>query len=264
MTIETINADLLGYNFTNEAGERVAVSAALRTAEQKKVIALAGEYWSKYQAVPAEQRVVVVRELYEDLLQEANEPSNGVKRIYARTSTTDQNVQQQVDKLLSVWTDAVVYAEQESGASLANREAFAQLREEAQRGDSILVLSVSRLGRNTEDVLAFVREMKVKGVRVHVFDLGMLDVTSSTGKVVLTTLAAVAEMQREDMLDKQRIGIERAKGEGKYKGKQQSPKTVAKCKQALEYMERGLTKEAAANAAQVGIATLYRYIKASN
>lgn len=183
--------------------------------------------------------------------------------IYARVSTTDQNVDQQVLELQKEngWKDATTYTEKLSGKSL-DREQLNTLRASVTAQDSILVLSVSRLGRNTIEVLKFVAEMKEKQVKVFVQDLGMIDVTSSMGKLVLTTLAAVAEMQREEILDKQRIGIERAKAEGKYKGKQQSAKTIKACKAALvDISENGLSKEKAAKANSIGIATLYRFIK---
>lgn len=183
-----------------------------------------------------------------------------MKYIYARTSTTDQNVDQQADHLLKSHADAVVMKEQLSGKTL-DRPVLNELVQKVVADDVIVVLSVSRLGRNTEDVLAFIRGMKSKAVRVLVEDLGGIDVTSSTGKLVLTTLAAVAEMQREETLDKQRIGIERAKAQGKYKGKQQSPETVRKCREALAYVDKGLSKEKAAKAVGIGVATLYRYIR---
>ena len=56
--------------------------------------------------------------------------------------------------------------------------------------------------------------------------------------------------------------IEEAKQAGKYKGKQQSPKTIKACKEAMGYVAAGMPKEKAAKAAGIGIATLYRYIKA--
>lgn len=192
---------------------------------------------------------------------EAVEPE---QYIYARVSTVDQNVDQNVDQQVELLQRecpaAVIYKEKQSGKDL-NREQFNALRSKVKAGDSIRVLSVSRLGRNTLAVLQFIEDMKGRSVSVFVHDLGGLDVTSPIGKIVLTTLAAVAEMQREEILDKQRIGIERAQAEGKYKGKQVNPKTVKACKAALEYTNKGLSKEAAAKAAGVGVATLYRYIK---
>ncbi|GAD03603.1 recombinase family protein [Agarivorans albus] len=183
-----------------------------------------------------------------------------MKYIYARTSTTDQNVDQQAEHLLTLHNDAEVFKEQTSGKSL-DRPVLNKLTNIVSAGDIIIVLSMSRLGRNTEEVLAFIRLMKTKNISVLVEDLGCIDVTSSMGKLVLTTLAAVAEMQREDTLDKQHIGIARAKAEGKYKGKQQSLETIQKCKEALTYVEKGLSKEKAAKAVGIGVATLYRYIK---
>jgi len=98
--------------------------------------------------------------------------------------------------------------------------------------------------------------MTAQDVKVIIHTLGGIDITSSTGKMVITTLAAV---QRTEMLEKQRIGIDRAKKEGKFKGKQQSQETIDKCKQALEV--NGLSKEKAAKAAGIGIATLYRFLR---
>ncbi|HIF9548971.1 TPA: recombinase family protein [Photobacterium damselae] len=183
-----------------------------------------------------------------------------MKFIYARVSTKEQNVEQQVAKLQKQWSDAKVFSEKFSGKTL-DRPQFNAMRDELKKGDSILVLSVNRLGRNTVEILEFVEQMKKLEVAVHVDDLGMIDVCSPMGKVVMTTLAAIAEMQRDEMLEKQKIGIERAKSEGKYKGKQQSQATIKKCEAALKDIEKGLSKEKAAKANGVGIATLYRYIK---
>ncbi|EJB8582823.1 recombinase family protein [Vibrio parahaemolyticus] len=183
-----------------------------------------------------------------------------MKYIYARTSTTDQNVDQQAAYLQRTHADAKIIKEQASGKSL-DRPEFNKLKSNLKSGDSVVVLSVSRLGRNTVEVLEFIEYMKKREVNVYVDDLGGLDVTSSTGKLVLTTLAAVAEMQRDEILDKQRIGIERAKSEGKYRGRVASPETSRKCEEALSYVEAGLSKEKAAKAVGIGVATLYRHLK---
>lgn len=186
------------------------------------------------------------------------------KYIYARTSTTDQNVDQQVDKLKEKHSDGIVYQEQLSGKS-TDRPVFNELKEKVAAGDIIVVLSVSRLGRNTVQVLEFIELMKEKSVAVIVDDLGGVDVTSSMGKLVLTTLAAVAEMQRQEILEKQRIGIDRAKAEGLYKGKQQSDKTIKACNEAISLINKmGYSKMKAAKAAGISIATLYRFINAEN
>jgi DNA invertase Pin-like site-specific DNA recombinase len=180
--------------------------------------------------------------------------------IYARTSTIEQNVQQQIDYLKSKYKTDGVYSDQQSGKNMS-RPSFIELLHTVKSGDTIICQDLSRLARDTQSLLSFVEEMSRKNVSIQIDDLGSTDITSATGKMVLTTLAAVATMQREQMLEKQIIGINRAKAEGKFKGKQQSQKTINACIKALEYVDKGLTKDASAKAAGVGKATLYRYIK---
>ncbi|MFT4926139.1 MAG: putative DNA-invertase from lambdoid prophage Rac [Phenylobacterium sp.] len=183
--------------------------------------------------------------------------------IYARTSTTDQNVKQQVSYLQTRYKADKVFSDQSTGKSL-DRPGFNSMRSTVVAGDSVIVQDLSRIGRNTTEVLEFVDEMTAKEVGIQIDDLGQIDITSSAGKMVLTTLAAVATMQREQMLEKQAIGIATAKANGKFKGKQQTQATIDKCVAALGYIDKGLSKEAAAKAAGVGVATLYRFIKAQS
>jgi DNA invertase Pin-like site-specific DNA recombinase len=180
--------------------------------------------------------------------------------IYARTSTTEQNVQQQINYLEAKYKVDKVFSDQQSGKTI-DRPSFNELLATVKGGDTIICQDLSRLARDTQSLLSFVEDMTMKNVSIQIDDLGSTDITSATGKMVLTTLAAVATMQREQMIEKQTIGIARAKSEGKFKGKQQSQKTIDGCKKALGYVSKGLSKEAAAKAAGVGKATLYRYIK---
>tara|TARA_R110001583_G_scaffold136457_1_gene288305 strand:- start:2007 stop:2675 length:669 start_codon:yes stop_codon:yes gene_type:complete len=182
--------------------------------------------------------------------------------IYARVSTESQNLKPQVEYLCDKYEIPLdnLFAENFTGKS-TDRPSFNELRKTVKSGDSIIVQDLSRLGRNTTEVLNFINEMSEKEVSLVVDDLGRVDVTSATGKMVVTTLAAVATMQREQILEKQAIGIAKAREEGKFKGRQQSPETIKKCDKAIEYIKQGLSKEAAARGADVGVATLYRYLK---
>ncbi|MCU7976267.1 recombinase family protein [Shewanella sp. SW36] len=182
--------------------------------------------------------------------------------IYARVSTEGQNLRPQVDYLRNKYNVPLnnLFAENFSGKSL-DRPAFVSLCQTVRASDTIVVQDLSRLGRNTTEVLDFIGDMSNRNVSLIVDDLGRIDVTSATGKMVITTLAAVATMQREQILEKQILGIAKAKEEGKYKGRQQSPDTVKRCQRAVELVNSGLTKEEAARATGVGVATLYRFIK---
>lgn len=180
--------------------------------------------------------------------------------IYSRVSTKDQNSELQANELLESYPNALVYEEKRSGKDIVNRPIFQRLLNTVTKGDRIIVRELSRLGRNTTQVLSLFEELENKGVTVVIKELE-LDSTSATGKMVLTIMASVSQMERELLLERQRAGIEEAKQAGKYKGKQASPVTIKKCKEAIEYIKNGMSKEKSARAAGVGIATLYRYIK---
>ena len=182
---------------------------------------------------------------------------------YCRVSTSEQNIQQQIDLLESKYQIEEVFSEKLSGKERCNRQQLTLLLEKVTSGDTIFVQSLDRLGRNTTDVLELVELLKRKKVELHILELGGVDITSAEGKLIISVLASVATMQREQMLEKQAVGIARTKLESpeKYKGKQQSVKTVNACKEAIALLDKGLTKEQASKAVGIGVATLYRYIK---
>lgn len=182
--------------------------------------------------------------------------------IYSRVSSSEQNVQQQADLLSEAYPDALVAMEKESGKNI-KRPVLEQVISDLEAGDCLVVYDMSRLSRNTQDFLALLEDFNSLDVGLIIHSMGgqPVDSRSAVGKMILTVLVATATMERELMLEKQAIGIATAKAAGKYKGKQQSQKTINACKEALLYVEQGLSKEKAAKAAGVGIATLYRYIK---
>lgn len=180
--------------------------------------------------------------------------------IYSRVSTKEQNSQSQAKELLESYPDAIVYEEKQSAKNMIDRPIFQELINTVKAGDRIIVRELSRLGRNSVQVQELFEELKCKDVAVLIKNL-QIDSTTATGKMILGIMASVSQMERELMLERQKAGIEGAKQAGKYKGKQASPLTIKKCKEALSYVEAGMPKEKAAKAAGVGIATLYRYIK---
>ncbi|GAB7220426.1 recombinase family protein [Vibrio comitans] len=184
---------------------------------------------------------------------------------YCRVSTSDQNIQQQVELLKSKYQIDKVFAEKQSGKELYNRRQLTLLLDAVESGDTIFVQSLDRLGRNTTDVLELVELLKHKQVELHILELGGVDITSAEGKLIISVLASVATMQREQMLEKQAVGIARAKAETpeKYQGKRQSPKTIKACQDALALLNKGLTKEQASKAVGIGVATLYRFLKSN-
>jgi putative DNA-invertase from lambdoid prophage Rac len=182
--------------------------------------------------------------------------------IYARTSTTDQNVSQQAKLLSTAYPDAVVKTEQKSGTNL-ERPVLNELLANLEPCDDLIVYDLSRLCRDTSDFLSLLEQFNTKNIGLVVHNMGGTpqDTRTATGKMIMTTLAAVNQMQVELMKEKQVIGIVRAKADGKYKGRK--PVDADKIKKAMEYLDKKLSKEEAAKLAGIGVATLYRHLKAS-
>lgn len=183
-----------------------------------------------------------------------------MRLIYSRVSTVEQNVEQQTKILTEKYPHDEVFEDKFSGKSM-EREQFQLMRSKLRRGDTVIVYDISRLGRNTKEVLMFCDDMTELGVKVVIYTLGGVDITSSTGRMVLTTLAAVAEMQRTEMLEKQAIGIARAKDEGKYKGKQISKDSKEEFKKVTELIELGMSANKAIKTVGMNKSKFYRLKK---
>ena len=159
---------------------------------------------------------------------------------YARVSTLDQNVNQQTKYLKDRYQIDRSFEEKMSGKDTIRPE-FTKMKESLRSGDTVIAYDISRIGRNVVDVLQFAEFCLQHGISLIIDQLGRVDVTSSTGKMILTTLSAVAEMQRTEMLEKQAIGIKRAKEEGKFRGKQVSQESKDQFDRVQRLIEIGET-----------------------
>ena len=135
---------------------------------------------------------------------------------YIRISTADQNTARQELLMEQLGVDEV-YIDRISGKN-TNRPELQKMMEYVRRGDTVIVESISRFARNTRDLLELVEKLSVKGVE-FVSKKEAIDTTTPTGKFMLTVFAAVAELEREYILQRQREGIAIAKQQGKYRGR---------------------------------------------
>lgn len=110
-----------------------------------------------------------------------------------------------------------VYIDRMSGKSIERPE-LKKMMEYVRQGDTVIVESISRFARNTRDLLELVERLTAKGVE-FVSKKEAIDTTTPTGKFMLTVFGAVAELEREYILQRQQEGIEIAKSQGKYKGR---------------------------------------------
>lgn len=178
--------------------------------------------------------------------------------LYCRVSTSDQTTQNQVQEVKAAGfaiLDSRVVEETVSGSTSASERAgFAKLLERMEAGDVLVVTKLDRLGRNAIDVQQTVQNLEGKGIRVHCLALGGVDLTSAAGKMTMGVLAAVAEFERDLLIERTQAGLERAKKEGKTLGRPAA--TSAESVQGLK--QQGLSQSAVAKELSVSLSTVKR------
>jgi DNA invertase Pin-like site-specific DNA recombinase len=136
---------------------------------------------------------------------------------YARVSTTDQKTDTQVERLRAAGCE-VIRQEKASGRSRVGRSELETILDFIRPGDQLAVVKLDRLGRSTRDVLNLVHELEQKEASLRVLE-PEVNTAGPMGKMVLTVLGMVAEMELGFIKERQRAGIDRAKAEGVYKGR---------------------------------------------
>ncbi|AFJ84743.1 MULTISPECIES: recombinase family protein [Burkholderia] len=142
---------------------------------------------------------------------------------YARVSTSDQTTANQLREIeaagFSVDKRRVVSESISGSVSADQRPGFTQLLVKMEEGDVLIVTKLDRLGRNAMDVRATVEGLAERGIRVHCLALGGVDLTSAAGRMTMQVLNAVAEFERDLLIERTHAGIARAKAEGKAMGR---------------------------------------------
>lgn len=181
---------------------------------------------------------------------------------YTRVSSDGQSIDAQrhtIAQRFNVSEDGWFTDEAISGTTKAlERRGFAALYQYARRGDTVIVAAIDRLGRNTIDVLETVEALKAKGVTVVSMREGF-DLSSPTGKLMLTLLAGVAELERSNIRARQMAGIAKAKADGRKLG---APKIHNDCAIAAWRKETGASIAATAEHWKVSVATVKRACRA--
>lgn len=145
---------------------------------------------------------------------------------YCRVSTFDQTTDNQVREIEAAGfkVDAKrIVAETVSGSVAAmERKGFARLVDRLEAGDVLIVTKLDRLGRNAMDLRATVDRLAADGIRVHCLALGGVDLTSAAGRMTMGVIAAVAEFERDLLIERTQSGLQRAKAAGKALGRPHS------------------------------------------
>ena len=176
---------------------------------------------------------------------------------YIRVSTQEQNTMRQEVLMEALGVDEV-YIDRMSGKN-TNRPELQKMMEYVRRGDTVIVESISRFARNTRDLLELVEQLTAKGVE-FVSKKEAIDTTTPTGKFMLTVFGAVAELEREYILQRQREGIAIAKELGKYKGRK--PISSPEFEQVIGKWRSGaITAAEAMRTLHMSKTTFYRRVK---
>lgn len=179
---------------------------------------------------------------------------------YVRVSTEEQNTGRQEAMMSELGVDRV-YVDRCSGKN-ADRPNLQRMLREVERGDIVIVSEISRLARNTRDLLNIVDELTQKGVQFE-SQKEKLDTTTATGQFMLTIFAAVSQLEREYILSRQREGIALAKSKGVYKGRK--AKEIDNFAEECERWRKGeITAREAMRRLNVKPNTFYRRVKNEN
>ena len=142
---------------------------------------------------------------------------------YCRVSTADQTTDNQVREIeaagFAVEPKRVVSETVSGSTSAKERQGFSRLMDKLEAGDVLVVTKLDRLGRNAMDVRATVEALAAEGVRVHCLALGGVDLTSAAGKMTMGVIAAVAEFERDLLIERTQAGLRRARATGKALGR---------------------------------------------
>ena len=176
---------------------------------------------------------------------------------YIRCSTLEQNEARQV-AMMETHNVEKTFIDKASGKN-TDRTAFKEMMSFVRSGDILISESISRVARNVRDLLSIVSELTEKGVEFISLKEN-IDTTTPQGRFMLTVFAALAELERENILERQREGIEIAKAQGKYKGRK--PITVENFSDIYNQWKSGtITARKAMQLTNLKPNTFYRRIK---
>ncbi|MGU3360683.1 recombinase family protein [Methylobacterium sp. M6A4_1b] len=178
---------------------------------------------------------------------------------YARTSTLEQEagLDAQIRDLTALGCEKVF---QEQVSSVAPRKVLDAALEFVRSGDTLVVTKLDRLARSVTHLGNIIVGLEAKGVALRIENL-KIDTATPTGKLMLNVMAGVAQFEREMMLERQREGIAKAKGEGAYKGRK--PTARARSAEIKALAATGLSMSAIAAQLGIGKGSVHRCLAAA-
>lgn len=172
---------------------------------------------------------------------------------YARVSSTGQDLSIQSEALGAAGCEKL-FSEKRSGRDAESRVALNDAIEFARTGDVLVVTRLDRLARSVRDLHNLLARLDAKGVGFRCLNQSSVDTTTSSGKLMLSVLGAVAEFEADLRAERQREGIDRAKAEGRYRGRSKS----IDYQQVRKLHAQGSTPTEIASLLKIGRTSVYR------
>ncbi|HCW2849292.1 TPA: recombinase family protein [Escherichia coli] len=142
---------------------------------------------------------------------------------YCRVSTLEQTTENQRREIetagFAVRPQRIIEEHISGSVAASERPGFIRLLDRMENGDVLIVTKLDRLGRNAMDIRKTVEQLVASNIRVHCLALGGVDLTSPAGKMTMQVISAVAEFERDLLLERTHSGIARAKAAGKRFGR---------------------------------------------
>lgn len=177
--------------------------------------------------------------------------------FYARVSTADQNLERQTEEAENGNYDKL-YVDKLSGKN-TDRPGLKSMMANLRPGDTVTVLSIDRLGRNTKDIINIVQQIKDVGCVFKCLSPSFSS-DDAFGQFFIVILSAIAEMERNMILERQRQGIAIARAYGKYKGRK--PKDLPDFESVYQqWINNKISSCQAAKLLDISRATFYRRVK---
>jgi putative DNA-invertase from lambdoid prophage Rac len=180
---------------------------------------------------------------------------------YCRVSTVGQTTENQVHEIeaagFSVQKHRIVSETVSGSSAIEQRKGFMKLLDRLEAGDVLIVTKLDRLGRNAIDVQQTVARLEAMGVHVHCLALGGVDLTSSAGKMTMAVITAVAQFERDLLIERTHAGLKTAKSKGTKLGRKPSL-TAAQTADARAKLAAGASVSALARQFKVSRMTIMR------
>ncbi|MCY5399624.1 recombinase family protein [Salmonella enterica subsp. enterica serovar Typhimurium] len=178
---------------------------------------------------------------------------------YIRVSTIDQNIDLQRNALTSANCDRIF--EDRISGKIANRPGLKRALKYVNKGDTLVVWKLDRLGRSVKNLVALISELHERGAHFHSLT-DSIDTSSAMGRFFFHVMSALAEMERELIVERTLAGLAAARAQGRLGGR---PRAINKHEQEQisRLLEKGHPRQQLAIIFGIGVSTLYRYFPAS-